>query len=115
VHIVEAIRAVDPFRRGGACAARFDDATHRNVRLAASHPATLRRRCRRTIVDVWKDSPLMTSTATHDDLRSRLRDPRAFFPQIGPLAMGMFEVVHNGSVPDRTIGLVQLRAGQLGR
>jgi alkylhydroperoxidase family enzyme len=55
----------------------------------------------------------MTSTATHDDLRSRLRDPSAFFPQIGPVAMGMFEVVHNGSVPDRTIGLVQLRAGQL--
>lgn len=55
----------------------------------------------------------MTSTAAQHDIRSRLRDPSVFFSQLGPVAVGMIEAIHNGSIPDSTIGLVQLRAGQL--
>src|SRR5262245_32594304 len=45
--------------------------------------------------------------------RSRLPDPARFFPDLGPLAGAMTRTVHNGALPDATIALVQLRAGQL--
>jgi alkylhydroperoxidase family enzyme len=32
---------------------------------------------------------------------------------MGGVAAGMFELIRNGAVPSRTIGLVQLRAGQI--
>jgi alkylhydroperoxidase family enzyme len=52
------------------------------------------------------------STST-DELQSRLPDPAQFFPEMGALAGAMTKIIRNGSVPSATIGLVQLRAGQI--
>ena len=53
------------------------------------------------------------TTAGQDDLRSRLPDPNQFFPELAGLAGAMFKVTLNGSIPQTTISLVQLRAGQI--
>ncbi|MFF3443388.1 carboxymuconolactone decarboxylase family protein [Streptosporangium sp. NPDC002721] len=58
----------------------------------------------------------MTSTPTtaeQDDLRSRLPDPAHFFPEVATIAGAMSTAVLNGSIPRTTVGLVQLRAGQI--
>jgi alkylhydroperoxidase family enzyme len=47
------------------------------------------------------------------DLQSRLPDPARFFPELGALAGAMTKATQNGSIPTATIGLVQLRAGQI--
>jgi alkylhydroperoxidase family enzyme len=44
---------------------------------------------------------------------SRLPDPIPFFPEFPPVAAGMSKVVLNGALPDSTVGLVALRAGQI--
>ncbi|MFD1544590.1 carboxymuconolactone decarboxylase family protein [Nonomuraea guangzhouensis] len=48
-----------------------------------------------------------------DDLRSRLPYPTQFFPEVGIIAGAMSRAVMNGSIPQITVGLVQLRAGQI--
>jgi len=53
------------------------------------------------------------ATTNQDDLRSRLPDPNQFIPELGAIAGGMFKATRNGSIPEATIGLVQLRAGQV--
>ena len=53
------------------------------------------------------------TTAGPDDLRSRLPDPNQFFPELAVIAGAMFKVTLNGSLPQTTISLVQLRAGQI--
>jgi alkylhydroperoxidase family enzyme len=53
------------------------------------------------------------TTAEQDDLRSRLPDPSQFFPELAGMAGAMFKVTLNGSIPQTTISLVQLRAGQI--
>ena len=53
------------------------------------------------------------TTAGQDDLRSRLPDPSQFFPDLAGVAAGMFKATLNGSFPETTIHLVQLRAGQI--
>ena len=56
------------------------------------------------------------STPTTDDpedLRSRLPDPNQFFPDLAGLAGAMFKITLNGTIPQTTISLVQLRAGQI--
>ena len=53
------------------------------------------------------------TTATQDNLRSRLPDPRQFVPELAEVAGGMFTATLNGSIPQTTIHLVQLRAGQI--
>jgi alkylhydroperoxidase family enzyme len=53
------------------------------------------------------------TTAWQGDLRSRLPDPNQFFPELAVIAGAMFKVTLNGSVPQTTISLVQLRAGQI--
>ena len=53
------------------------------------------------------------TTAGPDGLRSRLPDPNPFFPELAGLAAGMFKATLNGSIPQTTISLVQLRAGQI--
>jgi alkylhydroperoxidase family enzyme len=53
------------------------------------------------------------TTAGQDDLRSRLPDPSQFFPELAGMAGAMFKVTLNGSIPQTTISLVQLRAGQI--
>ncbi|WP_440063673.1 carboxymuconolactone decarboxylase family protein [Streptosporangium sp. OZ121] len=54
-----------------------------------------------------------TRTAEQGDLRSRLPDPSQFFPEVTSIAGAMIKAVQNGSIPQITIGLVQLRAGQI--
>ena len=57
---------------------------------------------------------MSTPTATvQDDLRSRLPDPIQVFPDLAAVAAGMSKATLNGSIPRTTIGLVQLRAGQI--
>ena len=48
-----------------------------------------------------------------DDLRSRLPDPSQFIPEVADIAAAMFKATLNGSIPQSTISLVQLRAGQI--
>ncbi|WP_061295452.1 carboxymuconolactone decarboxylase family protein [Herbidospora cretacea] len=47
------------------------------------------------------------------ELQSRLPDPMSHFPGMGALAVGMTKAAHNGAIPDTTVHLVHLRAGQL--
>ncbi|MFC7584680.1 carboxymuconolactone decarboxylase family protein [Nonomuraea antimicrobica] len=53
------------------------------------------------------------ATTGQDELRSRLPDPSTVIPEVGTIAGAMFKAVTNGSIPQTTIGLVQLRAGQI--
>ena len=53
------------------------------------------------------------TTTVQDDLRSRLPDPIQVFPDLAAVAAGMTKATLNGSIPRTTIGLVQLRAGQI--
>jgi alkylhydroperoxidase family enzyme len=53
------------------------------------------------------------TTPSQDDLRSRLPDPNQFIPEISDIAGAMFKAILNGSIPQATISLVQLRAGQI--
>ncbi len=53
------------------------------------------------------------AAAGHDGLRSRLPDPSQFFPELRVMAGAMFKATGNGSIPQATIHLVQLRAGQI--
>lgn len=52
-------------------------------------------------------------TTTHDDLRSRLPDPATFFPEAATAAGAMQKAARNGAIPQSTVSLVQLRAGQI--
>ncbi|WP_367138289.1 carboxymuconolactone decarboxylase family protein [Saccharothrix sp. HUAS TT1] len=54
-----------------------------------------------------------TTTTARDTTRSRLPDPTALVPELAEVGATLFKAVGNGSVPRTTIGLVQLRAGQL--
>ena len=57
---------------------------------------------------------MSTPTVTqHDDLKSRLPDPTEFLPEVAGIAGGMLKVTRNGTIPQTTINLVQLRAGQI--
>lgn len=53
------------------------------------------------------------TTQPFDDLRSRLPDPNPLFPDLAAMAGAMFKVTRNGSIPQKTISLLQLRAGQI--
>jgi alkylhydroperoxidase family enzyme len=53
------------------------------------------------------------ATTSADDLRSRLPDPGQFIPEIKEIAGAMYRATGNGSIPQTTIHLVQLRAGQI--
>ena len=56
---------------------------------------------------------MSTPTAQLGDLRSRLPDPTQIFPDLAAVATAMTKATLNGSIPRTTIGLVQLRAGQI--
>ena len=56
---------------------------------------------------------MSTPTADEDSLRSRLPDPSQLFPELAGIAGAMFKVTLNGSIPQTTISLMQLRAGQI--
>ena len=53
------------------------------------------------------------ATTSQDNLQSRLPDPNQFFPELAGMAGAMFKATLNGSIPQTTISLVQLRAGQI--
>jgi alkylhydroperoxidase family enzyme len=53
------------------------------------------------------------TTTTQDDLQSRLPDPAQFVPEVAEISRAMFKATRNGSIPQSTISLVQLRAGQI--
>jgi len=53
------------------------------------------------------------STAEQHSFRSRLPDPTEYFPEMGAIAGAMAKATRNGSIPNTTINLVQLRAGQI--
>ncbi|NUW45944.1 carboxymuconolactone decarboxylase family protein [Nonomuraea rhodomycinica] len=48
-----------------------------------------------------------------ENLQSRLPDPSQFFPEVATIAAAMTKATHNGAIPRTTVGLVQLRAGQV--
>jgi alkylhydroperoxidase family enzyme len=53
------------------------------------------------------------TTTEQDNLQSRLPDPTQFFPELATIAGAMSKATRNGSIPHTTVGLVQLRAGQI--
>ncbi|MCC5578452.1 carboxymuconolactone decarboxylase family protein [Microtetraspora sp. AC03309] len=53
------------------------------------------------------------TTTEQDNLQSRLPDPIQLFPEMASIAGAMSKVIRNGAIPETTIGLVQLRAGQI--
>jgi Carboxymuconolactone decarboxylase family len=57
----------------------------------------------------------MATPGTTDlgNLTSRLPDPNLFIPEFGGIAGALYKATANGSIPQTTINLVQLRAGQI--
>ncbi|MDH2426997.1 carboxymuconolactone decarboxylase family protein [Sphaerisporangium sp. TRM90804] len=55
----------------------------------------------------------MSTTTEQDTLQSRLPDPIQFFPEMAAIAAAMSKATRNGAIPQTTITLVHLRAGQL--
>ena len=53
------------------------------------------------------------TTTNQDDLRSRLPDPNLSIPELAEIAGAWYRATANGSIPQTTISLVQLRAGQI--
>ena len=56
---------------------------------------------------------MSTPTTRQETLRSRLPDPSQFVPEVAEIAGAMFKATGNGSIPQTTISLMQLRAGQI--
>jgi alkylhydroperoxidase family enzyme len=53
------------------------------------------------------------TTPTQHNLQSRLPDPTQFFPELTAMVGTMVKAIQNDSLPQTTINLVQLRAGQI--
>ena len=53
------------------------------------------------------------TTQMQHDLQSRLPDPTEFFPELVAMVGTMVKAIQNDSLPQATISLVQLRAGQI--
>jgi len=53
------------------------------------------------------------ATTSQDHSRSRLPDPNLFIPEFAQIAGALYKATANGSIPQTTTSLVQLRAGQL--
>ncbi|MBT2229794.1 carboxymuconolactone decarboxylase family protein [Nonomuraea sp. NEAU-A123] len=53
------------------------------------------------------------TTAKQEDLRSRMPNPLRFVPDMAGVAEGLHKAIRNGAIPQTTISLLQLRAGQL--
>ncbi|WP_433713418.1 carboxymuconolactone decarboxylase family protein [Nocardia sp. CA-084685] len=57
---------------------------------------------------------MSTNANTTQELTgSRLPNPQQLVPEMGDVAKALFKATGNGSVPRTTIGLIQLRAGQI--
>ncbi|WP_431914755.1 carboxymuconolactone decarboxylase family protein [Nonomuraea jabiensis] len=57
-----------------------------------------------------KEDLVMTTTS---NLKSRMPNPVRFLPDMAGIAEGLHKVLRNGPIPQATISLLQLRAGQL--
>ncbi|MGE7438522.1 carboxymuconolactone decarboxylase family protein [Kitasatospora sp. NPDC001175] len=57
--------------------------------------------------------PTSTPTTARNATGSRMPNPLKLVPEMGAVAGALFKAVGNGSVPQTTIDLVQLRAGQI--
>jgi AhpD family alkylhydroperoxidase len=55
----------------------------------------------------------MPTTPRPDNLQSRLPNPLQFVPELREISGALFKATGNGSIPQTTISLVQLRAGQI--
>ncbi|GAA2613492.1 carboxymuconolactone decarboxylase family protein [Actinomadura fulvescens] len=55
----------------------------------------------------------MTATTGQETSQSRLPNPAALVPELGEIGQALFKATGNDSVPQATISLVQLRAGQI--
>lgn len=53
------------------------------------------------------------TTTEQGDLQSRLPNPATLVPELGEIGGALFKATGNGSIPQTTISLVQLRAGQI--
>ncbi|KAB2350313.1 carboxymuconolactone decarboxylase family protein [Actinomadura rudentiformis] len=53
------------------------------------------------------------TTTEHDGRQSRLPNPATFVPELGEIGGALFKATGNGSIPQTTISLMQLRAGQI--
>ncbi|MFI6225172.1 carboxymuconolactone decarboxylase family protein [Nocardia salmonicida] len=53
------------------------------------------------------------NTTTQQRSGSRLPNPQQLVPELGEIGAALFKATGNGSIPRTTIGLIQLRAGQL--
>ncbi|WP_020666110.1 carboxymuconolactone decarboxylase family protein [Amycolatopsis nigrescens] len=53
------------------------------------------------------------STTEQENLQSRLPDPTPLFPELGEIGGAMVKATRNGAIPQSTVGLVQLRGGQI--
>ncbi|TDC97122.1 carboxymuconolactone decarboxylase family protein [Nonomuraea deserti] len=53
------------------------------------------------------------SAPTTTDLRSRMPNPLPFVPEMAEVAGALHKVIKNGSIPQVTVHLLQLRAGQM--
>jgi alkylhydroperoxidase family enzyme len=56
---------------------------------------------------------MSTPTTKQGDHQSRLPDLTQFFPELAALSAAVHKATRNGSIPQTTISLVQLRAGQI--
>ncbi|MFI5720360.1 carboxymuconolactone decarboxylase family protein [Nocardia sp. NPDC051750] len=53
------------------------------------------------------------TTTTQERTGSRLPNPQQLVPELGEVGAALFKAAGNGAIPRTTIGLVQLRAGQI--
>ncbi len=51
--------------------------------------------------------------STDNDLRSRMPNPLQFLPELADVAAALHKAIDSGPIPQTTVTLVQLRAGQL--
>ena len=55
----------------------------------------------------------MTTVTTTDAVSSRLPNPAVLVPELGAIGGALYKATGNGSIPQLTISLLQLRAGQI--
>jgi alkylhydroperoxidase family enzyme len=59
-------------------------------------------------------TPATTDTTTEQEgLKSRMPNPLQFIPEMAEVAAGLHKAISNGPIPQTTISLLQLRAGQI--
>jgi hypothetical protein len=101
---------------GRGCAHQFDETPDRNVRRARrlTFRGVASSDYRDTIQRRREDLAMSTATTTEqDDLKSRLPDLTKLYPELAALSGAVHKATRNGPIPQTTISLMQLRAGQI--